>query len=97
MEAIQLFDAQEIQINYTKVHFANAWGSEDEGVKGIVAKLNSMQTFLSQKLYTLQNRLASELSPRKLGFSKTIEVIIEILQFLRLTKTCEKYHVGVLT
>lgn len=58
-EAIQLFDSQETQINFTKVHFINVWGAEDKEVQKIIAKLNSMKTFLSQKINILQNKLAA--------------------------------------
>ena len=64
MDAIQLFNAQDIQINNTRVHLANVWGAEEEGVKRILAKLNTTEDFVYQKLVMFDNRLKGTIEPR---------------------------------
>ena len=64
-EAVQLFESQRAQINFTIVHFVNVWGAEDQSVKEITAKLNSMKTYIEQKMNTLKAQLEGDFTPRK--------------------------------
>ena len=64
-EAVQLFETQTVQINFTIVHFVNVWGAEDQSVKEITAKLNSMKTYIEQKMNALKAQLERVITPRK--------------------------------
>jgi hypothetical protein len=80
VEAIELFESQKKQINYTIVHFVNVWGAEDQGVKDMVAKLNNEKQFLTQSVHTWKTKLDREIFPSNERFEMFLQCTYRTLR-----------------